>query len=158
MRPSAAGAVGAGHKPRMTQSGAVRTALLVVRDFLETKMTLKVAWLSRHPLGADQLVDLKRVLRASEIEVVSENVTWAASPDNVADAAENMATWRRIASGVDVVAGVIPPVALEAAMCVETSWGLDAEVWAPVSRQSREVRADGSAQIAFHHVRWARIR
>lgn len=32
MRPSAAGAVGAGHKPRETQSGAARTALSVVRD------------------------------------------------------------------------------------------------------------------------------
>lgn len=123
-------------------------------------MSLKVAWLSRHPLGDDQLDDLKRVLHTTDIEVVSENVTWAASDDVQADVTANMAEWHRIIREIDcpIIAGVIPPVALESAECYHRAFGFDAEIWSPVSRQSKEVRADGSAQIEFHHVRWARIR
>lgn len=123
-------------------------------------MALKVAWLSRHPLGDDQLEDLKRVLHTSDLDVVSENITWTSSDDVQADVAANMAEWRRIIRIMDcpIVAGVIPPVALEAAECYNRAFGFDAEIWSPVSRQSREVRADGAAHIEFHHVRWARIR
>lgn len=120
-------------------------------------MALRVAWLSRHPLGAEQVEDLKRVLGVSEVQVISENVTWAASEDAQADVEANASTWRRVAAKSDLLAGVIPPVAIEAV------WALDEgprvpSVWSPVSRQSREVRADGSARVEFHHVRWARIR
>lgn len=112
---------------------------------------IRVTWLSRHPMGADQLTDLAAILgrKVEEIQVTSENVTWRASEDADADQVANKATWEEIRAA-DVVAGVFPPVALEARPEGVT-------VLSPVSRQSKAVRADGTAAIEFHHVRWARF-
>ena len=113
---------------------------------------VKVTWLSRHQMGADQIADLAATLghEVEEIQVTSENVTWQASEDACADQVANEATWTRILATTDVVAGVFPPVALEA-----KPEGVI--VLSPVSRQSKAVRADGTAAIEFHHVRWARF-
>ena len=103
-------------------------------------------------MGADQLLDLAAVLgcKVMDIHVTQDNVTWAASDDAEADLDANVATWSKILITCDVVAGVFPPVALEA-----RPEGI--MVLSPVSRQSKEVRADGTATIEFHHVRWARF-
>ena len=113
---------------------------------------VKVTWLSRHPMGADQILDLTAAIgyEVEEIQVTSENVTWRASNDAYADLVANKATWSRILATTDFVAGVFPPVALEA-----RPEGV--VVLSPVSRQSKVVRADGTAAIEFYHVRWARF-
>ena len=115
-------------------------------------MVIRVTWLSRHPMGADQLLDLADTLgcKIQDIHVTQENVTWQASSDAEADLDANVAIWSRLLITCDVVAGVFPPVALEARPEGVT-------VLSPVSRQSKEVRADGSCAIEFHHVRWARF-
>lgn len=115
-------------------------------------MVIRVTWLSRHPMGAEQLIDLAAVLgcKVDEFQVTSQNVTWRASSDAHADMVANKATWDKIMATTSIVAGVFPPVALEA-----RPEGLT--VLSPVSRQSKEVRADGTASIEFHHVRWARF-
>ena len=112
----------------------------------------RIAWLSRHPLGADQLIDLAAAVgrEVEEIQVTSRNVTWRASEDAYDDRVANEATWKKILATTDLVAGVFPPVALEA-----KPEGI--KVLSPVSRQSQAVRADGTAAIEFHHVRWARF-
>ena len=112
----------------------------------------KVTWLSRHPMGADQLEDLAAALgrEGEELQVTQDNVTWQASNDAYADRVANEATWQKILATTDFVAGVFPPVALEA-----RPEGVI--VLSPVSRQSQAVRADGTAAIEFHHVRWARF-
>ena len=103
-------------------------------------------------MGADQFTDLVKVLdlAAEDIHVTQENVTWRASEDARADLVANKATWSKILATADVVAGVFPPVALEARPEGVT-------VLSPVSRQSKAARADGTAAIEFHHVRWARF-
>lgn len=103
-------------------------------------------------MGADQIVDLAAALgrEVNEVKVTSQNVTWKASDDAWSDHVANEATWSNILATADVVAGVFPPVALEA-----RPEGLI--VLSPVSRQSKEIRADGTASIEFHHVRWARF-
>ena len=103
-------------------------------------------------MGADQLVDLAATLgrEVEELQVTSENVTWQASDDACDDHVANKATWSKIMATTDVVAGVFPPVALEA-----RPEGV--MLLSPVSRQSKAVRADGTAAIEFHHVRWARF-
>ena len=113
---------------------------------------VKVTWLSRHPMGVDQIEDLAAALgrEVEELQVTSRNVTWQASSDAHADLVANEATWEKILATTDVVAGVFPPVALEAKP-------EGAVVLSPVSRQSKELRADGTAAIEFHHVRWARF-
>ena len=109
-------------------------------------------WLSRHPMCLDQILDLAAATghEVKDLKITSENVTWQASEDANADRVANEATWARILATTDVVAGVFPPVALEA-----KPEGI--VVLSPVSRQSKELRADGTAAIEFHHVRWARF-
>ena len=103
-------------------------------------------------MDVDQIVDLAAVLgcKVMDIHVTQDNVTWAASDDAEADLDANEETWSKILIMCDVVAGVFPPVALEA-----RPEGIT--VLSPVSRQSKAVRADGTAAIEFHHVRWARF-
>lgn len=113
---------------------------------------MKITWLSRHPMCLDQILDLAAATGhdVEDLQVTSENVTWQASSDAYADLVANKATWGRILATTDIVAGVFPPVALEA-----RPEGVI--VLSPVSRQSKELRADGTAVIEFHHVRWARF-
>ena len=113
---------------------------------------VKIAWLSRHPMDVDQIVDLAAAIghEVKDLKVTQDNVTWRASSDARADRVANKATWEKILATTDFVAGVFPPVALEA-----RPEGV--EVLSPVSRQSKAVRADGTAAIEFHHVRWARF-
>ena len=140
-------------------------------------------------MGADQLSDLAATLgcEAGELQVTSENVTWAASEDAAADRSANEAEWLRVLKDADVVTGVFPPVAMEtlAAARHRGEWTkamlafdipvlppegpefIDLEaldeyaygrtVPSPVAGQSKLVRADGTASIEFHHVRWARV-
>ena len=115
-------------------------------------MVIRVTWLSRHPMGADQLLDLAATLgcKIQDIHVTQDNVTWQASSDVEADLDANVAIWSRLLITTDIIAGVFPPVALET-----RPKGLT--LLSPVSRQSKAVREDGSAVIEFHHVRWARF-
>ena len=114
---------------------------------------VKITWLSRHPMGADQIEDLAAALghEVKDLNITQVNVTWVASEDAEADRVANEATWSKILATTSVVAGVFPPVALEA-----RPEGVKV-LLSPVSRQSKAVRADGTAAIEFHHVRWARF-
>ena len=113
---------------------------------------VKITWLSRHPMGADQVIDLAAATghEVKDLQVTQDNVTWEASSDANADRVANEATWKKILATTDFVAGVFPPAALEA-----RPEGIT--ILSPVSRQSKAVRADGTAAIEFHHVRWARF-
>ena len=103
-------------------------------------------------MGADQILDLAAATghEVKDLEGTQYNVTWQASEDANSDRVANEATWKKILATTDVVAGVFPPVALEAKP-------EGAILLSPVSRQSKEIRADGTAAIEFHHVRWARF-
>ena len=103
-------------------------------------------------MGADQVIDLAAVTghEVKDLEIIQVNVTWMASEDARDDEVANKATWAKILAATDLVAGVFPPVALEAKPEGVT-------VLSPVSQQSKGLRADGTAAIEFHHVRWARF-
>ena len=128
------------------------------------KMTMKVVFVSRHKMTEDQKADLEEYL-GHKVEVVAENITFASSKDPVADLATNKAVLARLFGEYDVVAGVFPPVAIEALASLRDELaenpvlGLveDTGVLTPVSRQRAEERADGSKTIVFEHVRFARI-
>jgi hypothetical protein len=110
----------------------------------------KALWLSRHELNSDQLTDIEKKM-GDKVEVVMENITWQATDDDAADYAANVATWRRLVEefAPDAVLGVFPPVALES-----VPYGM--ELFSPISRQNATMRADGTKQIVFEHVRWSR--
>ena len=127
-------------------------------------MTMKVVFVSRHAMTNGQKADLEKYLN-SDVEIVTENITFAATEDPAADLAANKAILGRLFNEYDVVTGVFPPVAIEALMSARAEMASDPSlgnvedtgVLTPVSRQRAEDRADGTKAITFEHVRFARI-
>ena len=127
----------------------------------------KILWLSRHPLGEDQIAGLKKVLDA-EVSVETRNVLWHASEDRHVDYEENSKIWKDLVAASEgndiVICGVFPPVAIEALNV--TSEPLDyipleaqksITLLSPVSKQEKSLREDGETQIKFIHLRWAKV-
>lgn len=134
-----------------------------------SRKKIPVVWLSRHPLSREQLADLAAMCEAdpADVDVEMKNVTWQATPDCLADIAANAKVWRKlIADKGKIIAGVFPPVALEALETVREQLCLefdemtpaiamqDSLIWTPVSAQDPAARADSSKPIAFKHLRW----
>lgn len=123
-------------------------------------------WISRHKMTDEQAADLRRTLLKGygdgAISIVTENVAWAASADNIADARKNIETLRDLVTrnNAEVVTGVFPPVVTEAfvwrcASDMEPNELIEFKMFSPVSRQKAADRANGSKVITFEHVRWA---
>ena len=116
-------------------------------------------WLSRHQMTDEQAESLRGII-GGNIEILAENVTWAASADGPADRARNFDEWRLIhrrltsdGQRLAYVAGVFPPVALEA---VKHGRPLTLRLLTPVSEQAPELRV-GDGPIPFRHLRWVRL-
>ena len=113
----------------------------------------RIVWCSRHALSDAQLADLRREI-GGDMPADCRNITWAATPDAAADAARNRAEWALLYTAAGrggVIAGVFPPVALEARKRGKRA-GI--RLASPVSRQAPELRV-GDGPIPFSHVRWA---
>lgn len=122
-------------------------------------MKTEVMWLSRHKMTDEQAESLRKII-GDEIEIISENVTWAASADGAADRVRNKAEWQLIyrrltADGqrLAYVAGVFPPVALEA---LQRGRPRALRLLTPVSEQAPELRV-GDGPIPFRHLRWVHL-
>ena len=84
---------------------------------------MKVLWLSRHPLGAEQVADLSATL-GCDVEVTTQNVTL---PANSRDA---LTALRHLAVGFDVVTGVFPAhIAAAAARLSAWAVGDNTHIW-----------------------------
>ena len=117
-------------------------------------MSMTIVWCSRHKMTAEQKADLLRRVRVSDCDVATHNITWAATADEDADTKQNRKTWDSlyaVAGANGIIAGVFPPVALEALRDVGRE---DVCIASPVSRQAPELRV-GDVSIPFAHVRWA---
>ena len=108
-----------------------------------------IVWLSRHPMTAEQEKYWKSI--DPECQIVTENVTWANSKDDMADWRANSETWTRLVKQYKPVAfaGVFPAVALEAV-------NHKIPMYSSISEQNSVERQDGTKQIVFVHVRWSR--
>lgn len=120
----------------------------------------KVMWLSRHQMTDEQAESLWEIIGEGELKIIAENVTWAASADGQADRVRNAAEWRLIhrrltsdGQRLAYVAGVFPPVALEA---LKRGRPRTLRLLTPVSEQAPELRV-GDGPIPFRHVRWVRL-
>ena len=115
----------------------------------------KIIWCSRHTMSASQLDDLRNDPGvAADMAVECRNITWAATADAASDATRNRAEWALLYTAAGrggVIAGVFPPVALEAR---KRGKRVGIRLAAPVSRQAPELRV-GDGPIPFSHVRWA---
>ena len=124
-------------------------------------------WLSRHEMGEGQKNDLVGYLRkrgdlaeGGDIRPYMENLLWQATEDADADRAANADVWANLFASYKIVLGVFPPVALEGLRSYRARRGVgpkSTRVLTPVSRQTKDERADGTAQISFHHVRWVEL-
>lgn len=117
----------------------------------------RIMWLSRHQMTPEQEESLRGII-GDELDVIVKNVTWAASADGNADRVRNAAEWRLIhrrlttdGQRLAYVAGVFPPVALEA---LKRGRPRTLRLLAPVSEQAPELRV-GDGPIPFRHLRWA---
>lgn len=126
---------------------------------MATAPVTKVLWLSRHQMTPEQADGLCGII-GGDIEVIPENITWAASADGNADRTRNAAEWRLIhlrltsdGQRLSYVAGVFPPVALEA---LKRGRPRTLRLLTPVSEQAPELRI-GDGPIPFRHVRWVRL-
>ena len=118
-----------------------------------------VMWLSRHQMTPDQEESLRGIL-GDELEIIVKNVTWAASATGNFDRARNAAKWRMIhqrltsnGQHLAYVAGVFPPVALEA---LKHGRPKTLILLTPVSGQAPELRV-GEGPVPFRHLRWVRL-
>jgi len=115
----------------------------------------KIIWCSRHEMTAEQLADLRNdPFVGAEMAVECRNITWAATTDSATDAVRNRAELALLYTAAGrggVIAGVFPPVALEARKRGKRT-GI--RIASPVSRQAPELRV-GDGPIPFSHVRWA---
>lgn len=116
---------------------------------------IKILLASRHELTDEQYQSLVDFY-GSDIEISHENLFWEATDNAQSDLYINKAKWEYIRDRYNVVAGVFPPVAIEALPSWKTKYGID--VISPVSCQEKSDRESGSAYIPFKHVRWAFLR
>lgn len=126
----------------------------------------KVIWLSRHEMTQDQKDDLKRLIH-EDLEIEQINHTWSASCDYYSDLEKNVEFIKGIFGLRDgesfsfvYVAGVFPPVAIEALKALrrqKPSIAFMLEFYASVCMQTEEEREDGKSKITFRHARWTLI-
>lgn len=126
----------------------------------------KIVWVSRHPMTAEQLADLKKaIVFDGELAVEQINPTWFATTDPVEDVRRNCETWRvlvdRATTGVTgeqpVVVGEFPSVALEALFECDFTGYMAPRVLTPVGRRAPELRKSLHEGIPFTHVRWVQL-
>ncbi len=107
-----------------------------------------VFWVSRHQMSNAQLNGLMTILNRP-FEVIQKDIVWQATVDEKADYEANRKTWRLL-SEVKFLAGVFPPVALEAKPS-------EIVAYTPISGQTKRTEAGSEGKIEFVHLRWAKV-
>ena len=126
------------------------------------KKMVKVAWVcSKHEMTTDQASSLAELcgISVTEMEIVHLPVQWKASPLSYDDVRENRNTWSNIIHSYDIIAGVFPPVAMEALSSLRVSdenLGYSRCVFTPISSVMR-VTLGGKTikRLVFH--RWMEV-
>ena len=126
------------------------------------KKIVKVAWCcAKHEMTSEQASSLAELcgISVTEMEIVHLPVQWKASPLSYDDVRENRNTWSNIIHSYDIIAGVFPPVAMEALSSLRVSdenLGYSRCVFTPISSVMR-VTLGGKTikRLVFH--RWMEV-
>lgn len=126
------------------------------------KKMVKVAWIcSKHEMTSEQSSVLAELcgISVEEMEISNLPVQWKASPLSYDDVRENRNTWSNIIHQYDIIAGVFPPVAMEALWSLRASdenLGYSRCVFTPISSVMR-VTLGGKTikRLVFH--RWMEV-
>ena len=126
------------------------------------KKIVKVAWCcAKHEMTTEQASSLAELcgIPVTEMEIVHLPVQWKASPLSYDDVRENRMIWSDIINSYDIIAGVFPPVAMEALSSLRMSdenLGYSRCVFTPISSVMR-VTLGGKTikRLVFH--RWMEV-
>ena len=126
------------------------------------KKMVKVAWCcAKHEMTTEQSSRLAELcgVTVEEMEIVHLPVQWKASTLSYDDVKDNRTTWSNIIHSYDIIAGVFPPVAMEAISSLRVSdenLGYSRCVFTPISSVMR-VTLGGKTikRLVFH--RWMEV-
>ena len=126
------------------------------------KKMVKVAWCcAKHEMTTEQASSLAELcgISVTEMEIVHLPIQWKSSPLSCDDVRDNRMTWSNIINSYDIIAGVFPPVAMEALSSLRVSdenFGYSKCVFTPISSVMR-VTIGGKTikRLVFH--RWMEV-
>ena len=126
------------------------------------KKMVKVAWCcSKHEMTTEQASRLAELcgVTVEEMEIVHLPIVWNSSEHPYDDVRENIKKWKEVYEMCDIVAGVFPPVAMEALSSLRVSddnFGYSKCVFTPISSVMR-VTLGGKTikRLVFH--RWMEV-
>ena len=126
------------------------------------KKMVKVAWCcAKHEMTTEQASSLAELcgISVTEMEIVHLPVQWKASPLSCDDVMDNRMTWSNIINSYDIIAGVFPPVAIEALSSLRMSdenLGYSRCVFTPISSVMSVTLGDKKIKrLVFH--RWMEV-
>ena len=88
------------------------------------KKMVKVAWCcAKHEMTTEQASSLAELcgISVTEMEIVHLAIPWNSSEHPYDDVRENIKKWKEVYEMCDIVAGVFPPVAMEALSSLRVS-------------------------------------
>ena len=126
------------------------------------KKMVKVAWCcAKHEMTTEQASSLAELcgISVEDMEIVHLPIQWKASQLSCDDVMDNRMTWSNIINSYDIIAGVFPPVAMEALSSLRVSdenLGYSRCVFTPISSVMR-VTLGGKTikRLVFH--RWMEV-
>ena len=126
------------------------------------KEMVKVAWCcSKHEMTSEQSSVLAELcgISVTEMEIVHLPIVWNSSEHPYDDVSENIKKWKEVYSMCDLVAGVFPPVAMEALASLRVSdenLGYSRCVFTPISSLIRVTLGGKTVKrLVFH--RWTEV-
>ena len=126
------------------------------------KQMVKVAWIcAKHEMTTEQASSLAELcgISVENMEIVHLPIVWNSSEHPYDDVRENIKKWKDVYSMCDLVAGVFPPVAMEALSSLRVSddnFGYSKCVFTTISSVMR-VTLGGKTikRLVFH--RWMEV-
>ena len=126
------------------------------------KKMVKVAWCcAKHEMTTEQASSLAELcgISVTEMEIVHLPIQWKSSPLSCDDVRDNRMTWSNIINSYDIIAGVFPPVAMEALSSLRVSdenLGYSRCVFTPISSVISVTLGDKKIKrLVFH--RWMEV-
>ena len=126
------------------------------------KKMVKVAWCcAKHEMTTEQASSLAELcgISVTEMEIVHLPIQWKSSPLSCDDVMDNRMTWSNIINSYDIIAGVFPPVAMEALSSLRMSdenLGYSRCVFTPISSVMSVTLGDKKIKrLVFH--RWMEV-
>ena len=126
------------------------------------KKMVKVAWCcAKHEMTTEQASRLAELcgVTVEEMEIIHLPIVWNSSGHPYDDVRENIKKWKEVYEMCDIVAGVFPPVAMEALSSFRVSdenLGYSRCVFTPISSVMRVTLCGKTIKrLVFH--RWTEV-